>query len=67
MCLTIIDTASNWFEIVKLPVVKNPCIGNSCKTQKRVGRTNNKTQEAIRQTKEACPLTDSFMINKLVT
>ena len=45
MCLTMIDPASNWFEIVELPLAKHHP-GSSRKTQRRVG-TNNKTQEAI--------------------
>jgi hypothetical protein len=40
-----IDPASNWFEIVKLPLAEHRP-GSSHKIQKRVG-TNSKTQEAI--------------------
>ena len=66
MCLTMIDPVSNWFEIVELPVVELPRTGTARKTQQRVGRTDNKTQEAIGQTKEAYFDKSSFMISKLV-
>jgi hypothetical protein len=59
-----IDPASNWFEIVELPLAKH-CPGSSRKTQKRVG-TDSKTQEAIGQTKEAYFDKSSIMISKLV-
>jgi hypothetical protein len=60
-----IDPVTGWFEVVELPVVEI-CAGSDRKTQKRVGRTNNKTQEAIGQTKEAYFDKSSFMISKLV-
>jgi hypothetical protein len=58
---------TGWFEIVELPVGEIPRAGSDLKTQKRVGRTNSKTQEATGQTKEAYFDKSSFMISKLVT
>jgi hypothetical protein len=67
MCSTMIDPATGWFEIAELPVVEIPRAGTDRKTQKRVGSTNSKTQEAIGQTKEAYFNKSSIMISKLVS
>ena len=58
MCLTMIDPASGWFEIVKLPVIKTP---------ERVTATDNKGQKG-KKTDDKEPYFDksSAMISKLV-
>ena len=65
MCLTMIDPASSWFELVELPVVESYPTGPDRKTQD-VGRTDSKTQEAIGKTKQAYFDKSSFMISTLV-
>ena len=46
---------------------RSPCLGHDHKTQRRVGRTDKKTQEAIGETKEAYFDKSSIMISKLVS
>ena len=65
MCLTMIDPASSWFEIVELPVVELYPTGSDRKTQD-VGRTEGKTQEALGKTKQAYFDKSSFMISTLL-
>jgi len=65
MCLTMIDPASSWFELVELPVVAYSHTGSDRNTQD-VGRTEDKTQEALGKTKQAYFDKSSFMISTLV-
>ena len=52
MCLTMIDPASLWFEVVELPVAEHRP-GSSHKTQRKELATDSKPQEAIGKAKEA--------------
>ena len=61
MCLTMIDPATNWFEIVELPVVEISPDGSSHKTQRKELAT-----DKIGKTKEAYFDKSSLMISKLV-
>ena len=61
MCLTMIDPASNWFEIAELPVVEISPDGSSHKTQRKELAT-----DKIGKTKEAYFDKSSLMISKLV-
>ena len=61
MCLTMIDPATNWFEIAELPVVEISPDGSSHKTQRKELAT-----DKIGKTKEAYFDKSSLMISKLV-
>jgi hypothetical protein len=60
-----IDPASNWFEVVELPVAEHRP-GSSCKTQRKELATNSETQEAIGKANEVYFDKSSLMISKLV-
>ena len=65
MCLTMINPASSWFKIVELPVVAYSHTETDRNTQD-VGRTEDRTQEALGKTKQAYFDKSSFMISTLV-